>query len=185
VGDCLEANGGCCVKTMPVVIDGYNLLHAARGVEGCSQLGRGQLCEMVAAWSRRTGESALLVFDGAQPSEALASQLHGEGVDVLYSGAGQSADQVIDEHIRASSAPRRLTVVSTDRAIRRAARRRRCRHATSADFLELMVRVLSKPRRPQVEPPEKRTGTPPEEVDDWLRRFGFDPEEDSDRDARF
>lgn len=180
-----RADGSGRIKIMPVVIDGYNLLHAARGVEGGSQLGRRQLCEMVAAWSHKTGESALLVFDGAQPSEALASQLHAEGVDVVYSGAGRSADEVIGEQIRASSSPRRLIVISTDREIRQAARRRRCRHATSADFLELMARVLSKPHRPQVEPPEKRKGTPPEEVDDWLRRFGFDPEEDAGQDSRF
>jgi len=164
---------------MPVVIDGYNLLHAARGVEGCSQLGRRQLCEMVASWSQRVGEPVLLVFDGVAPSDALAGQLHAEGVDVLYSGAGRSADEVIGEQIRASSSPRRLIVVSTDRAIRQAARRRRCRHATSAEFLELMVRVLSRPPRVPSEPPEKRKGTPPDEVDDWLRRFGFDPEEES------
>ena len=170
---------------MPVVIDGYNLLHTARGVEGCSHLGRRQLCEMVAGWSHRTGEPALLVFDGAQPSEALASQLHAEGVDVVYSGADRSADEVIGEQIRVSSAPRRLIVISTDRAIRQAARRRRCPHATSAEFLELMARVLSRPQRPQVEPPEKRKGTPPEEVDDWLRQFGFDPEEDPGQDPRF
>ena len=170
---------------MPVVIDGYNLLHAARGLEGGSQLGRRQLCEMVATWSRRAGEPALLVFDGAQPSDALASQLHAEGVDVVYSGAERTADEVIAEQIRASSAPRRLIVISTDRAIRQEARRRRCRHATSADFLELMARVLSRPQRPQVEPPEKRKGTPPEEVDDWLRRFGFDPEEDAAQDPRY
>jgi predicted RNA-binding protein with PIN domain len=185
VGIAVGSSAGCPVETMPVVIDGYNLLHAARGVEGGSQLGRRQLCEMAAAWSQKVGEAVLLVFDGATPSDALASQLHAEGVDVLYSGAVRSADEVIGEQIRASSAPRRLMVVSTDRAIRQAARRRRCRSATSAEFLELMVRVLSRPPRLPAEPPEKRKGTPPDEVDDWLRRFGFDPEEDAGQDPRF
>ena len=179
VGIAVGSNAGCRVETMPVVIDGYNLLHAARGMEGGSQLGRRQLCEMVAAWSRNTGEPVVLVFDGAAPSDALASQLHAEGVDVVYSGVGRSADEVINEQVRASSAPRRLMVVSTDRDIRQAARRRRCRYATSSEFLELMVRVLSRPPRVPSEPPEKRKGTPPDEVDDWLRRFGFDPEEES------
>jgi len=169
---------------MPVVIDGYNLLHAARSVEELCQLGRRQLCQMVAAWSQRVGEPVLLVFDGAEPSDALASQLHAEGIDVLYSGTGRSADEVVGEQVRVSSAPRRLLVVSTDRVIRQAARRRRCRHATSAEFVELMMRVLSQPGRPSSEPIEKRQGTPPDEVDEWLRRFGFDPQEESGHDSR-
>ena len=50
------------------------------------------------------------------------------------------ADDVIARMIRQSSAPRRLTIVSSDRAILREARRRRCRTITSDQFLAQLAR---------------------------------------------
>ncbi|MFW6032614.1 MAG: hypothetical protein ACOCTI_04490, partial [Phycisphaeraceae bacterium] len=78
----------------------------------------------------------------------------------------------------ADSAPRRLIVVSSDHAVRRAARRRRATSWTSEQFLhELSIRLSTPP--PEPAPPVKRRpgDMPPEEVDRWLERFGFNPGE--------
>lgn len=159
---------------MPVIIDGYNLLHAARRCDEDGDLGRGQLCQLLGRWGRVARQEVLVVFDGAAPPEPLGRQLHGVGIEVIYSGPGRSADDLVVERIDASSAPRRLMVVSSDRQVRRAARRRRCGQVGSADFFEQVLRVLARGRRSEPEPPEKRAGPAPEEVDEWLRRFGYD-----------
>ncbi len=119
---------------MPVIIDGYNLLHAARRYDEDGDLGRGQLCQLLGRWGRVARQEVLVVFDGAAPPEPLGRQLHGVGIEVIYSGPGRSADDLVVERIDASSAPRRLMVVSSDRQVRRAARRRRCGQVGSAEL---------------------------------------------------
>ena len=168
---------------MPVLIDGYNLLHVARRLDEEGDFGRQQLCHMLGRWAGLTRQQVMVVFDGTQPSEGLGEQLHGRGVDVSYSGGGRTADQEIIERIAASTAPRRLTVVSSDRVIRRAAKRRRCVSVDSASFLETVLRRLVQAPRPRPEPPEKRAGLQPGETDEWLRLFRYDQDDEGSDDV--
>jgi predicted RNA-binding protein with PIN domain len=160
---------------MPVLIDGDNLLHAARDMGDPDRLvGRSMLCDSLGAWARRQDERVHIVFDGVSPDPALASQIGHPAIQVSYSGAGVSADSVIADLLTANSAARRVLVVSTDREVRQAARRRRAHSMRSDDFWRQVQRDLSR-REPRVaEPDEKRTGPAPDEVDDWLRRFDPD-----------
>ena len=81
---------------MPVLIDGNNLLFAARDVDDPERpLARSGLCEWLRRWSIRSGERVTVVFDGPMPSASLARQIAGDGIDVVYSGAGVKADDVI------------------------------------------------------------------------------------------
>lgn len=106
-------------------------------------------------------------------------------VELIYSGRGRSADQVIQEMVEADSAPRRLLVVSSDREIQKAARRRRAKVLASAE----LIRVLASPPPPMTESkPGSRVGNATlsaAEVKRWLEQFGFDPkvEEDSPDEA--
>jgi predicted RNA-binding protein with PIN domain len=165
---------------MPVLVDGYNLLHATREYEEAADWGRQQLCRLLIEWAQRKREEVVVVFDGVAPRGALGEQLHGKGIGVIYSGAGRSADALIAQMIEASSAPRRLLVVSSDRQVQRAARRRRCRHVGSPVFFTGVVRALSTRRASAAEPAEKREGTAPQDVDRWLRQFGYDGKDEPD-----
>jgi predicted RNA-binding protein with PIN domain len=165
---------------MPVLVDGYNLLHATRQYEEVADWGRQQLCRLLIEWAQRKREEVVLVFDGVAPSGALAEQLHGKGIGVIYSGGSRSADALIAEMIEASTAPRRLLVVSSDRQVQRAARRRRCRRVGSPVFLAGVVKALSGRRASAAEPAEKREGTAPQDVDRWLRQFGYDAEDEAE-----
>ena len=70
-------------------------------------------------------------------------------------------------------------MVSTDRQIRQAARRRRCKIVRSEDFAKLLIRLSeAPPKGPPAEPPEKRRGLPPGEADKWLKEFGLDAPDD-------
>ena len=163
---------------MRVLIDGYNLLHVAHGREETAGIGRQRFCRLLAQWSKSTGHDITVVFDGTRPPEPLAGQLHDPDVEVMYSGGGRTADDVIAERIRASSAPRRLLVVSSDRAVRRSARKRRCLQAGSPEFLELLLTPTLPPDPKRLEPGEKQTGPSEKEAEEWMRRFGYDGKED-------
>ncbi len=143
-------------------------------------VGRGGLCRLMGKFvSSKKDEKVRVVFDGAPPYGPLAEQIHDERIDVKYA-VGQPADNVIIECISADSAPRRLTVVSTDHEIRDAARKRRCKTQTSEDFAKTLVRMLERSRqtstRQIAEPPEKRVGLTPEQTRAWLKELNVKEE---------
>lgn len=163
---------------MPVLIDGNNLLHAARQVEpDAPPPGRMSLCKTLGDWARGRKQAVTVVFDGPQPSGALSEQIGDPDISVVFSGAGVSADAVLIRLLQQNSAPRQVLVVSTDREIVRAAKRRRAVSMRADDYWRMLRRDLETPqRRPPREPRAKRHGLTPEETDAWLRELGFDPD---------
>ena len=159
---------------MPVVIDGNNLLYAARTIEGPSPLiGRSMLCQTVGSWARRRNERVHIVFDGPSPPGALAKQIASPDIQVTYSGRGISADAVLCGILETDSAARRLVVVSSDRALMRAAKRRRARPIRSEEFWVRLRRDLARPARQRIEPEEKEAGLSPQATEQWLDEFGL------------
>jgi predicted RNA-binding protein with PIN domain len=158
---------------MPVLIDGNNLLYAARESNPERPPSRSTLCHHLGQWARRTGQRVAIVFDGPTPSAALAHQISDPNVVTSYSGAGISADDVLSKAIDADSAARLLLVVSSDREIARAARRRRAKTIRSEAFWAIVLRDLARPLPQALEPPEKRRGLQPGDTDRWLRDLGL------------
>jgi len=161
---------------MPHLIDGNNLMHALAGAG--IDVNRSALCRLLSVLSSG-GERVCVVFDGPPPSPYAPASADHTGVEVDYA-PGRSADDIVIEHVNASSAPRRLTVVSTDLEIRRAGRRRRCKVITSEEFAQTllsMVRSAAQPSRPAArEPREKREGIDGRQARSWLEEFGLPPE---------
>lgn len=170
---------------MPVLIDGNNLQHAAFDEQPERPVGRVKLCQILGVWARRFGERVSVVFDGPVPDGGLLQQFGDSHVTVTFSGSGVSADSVIGALIAADSAPRRLIVVSTDREVARAAKRREATSTRSDEFWQLVLSDLQKPQRSADEPPEKRRGLAGDQADEWLRAMGFDvnPADDEDPQA--
>jgi len=123
-------------EAMPLLIDGYNLMYAA-GIVGAGR-GAGGLERSRAALIRFVGESlgpaergrAVVVFDAAGAPPGLPSSMFMHGVAVRFAKGYRDADELLEELIAADNSPRRLTVVSSDHRIQRAAKRRR---ATAVD----------------------------------------------------
>lgn len=158
---------------MPVLIDGNNLLYAARDARVSGPLpGRSMLCGLVGEWARRRGQRVHVVFDGPQPNRDLAKQIANPAIQVTYSGR-HSADAELINLLDEDSAARRLVVVSSDREIARAAGRHRARSMRSDEFWALLEHDLSRPPPRRTEPEEKRQGLSPGATDEWLREFGF------------
>ncbi len=155
---------------MPFLIDGNNLIFAMADVG--RDVGRGGLCKLLTILSAK-GQQVTVVFDGPPPGKPLARQMAVEGIETIYSGMIK-ADVLICAKIAENSAPRRLTVVSTDREIRQAARKRRCNGVRSDDFARALVEMQNPQTSPPTEPPEKRKGLTQGQAAHWLKEFGLD-----------
>lgn len=155
---------------MLLLIDGYNLLKATMppGLAGLDELG---LCRALDRSGLSQGH-VTVVFDGSyKPGLLAASPV--DGVELVYAGRGRSADEVIFGLIQQHTYPARLTVVSSDHEIQRAAKRRRARAIDSKTFIhELLLTLRHAVNRSQN---DKGQAIAPLASDDWARLFGVDP----------
>jgi predicted RNA-binding protein with PIN domain len=104
---------------VPVVIDGYNLLYA-RGEEP-SVASRARLVHDLVRWADDRQRRVVLVFDAwAQGQRVEREEAHGP-VTVFFTRYGERADEWI---VRWVAARPEAVVVSSDRAVGQAARRR-------------------------------------------------------------
>ncbi len=167
---------------MPLIVDCYNVLHATMPPM-LAGLNEASLCRALARtpWARGSGGSIVVVADG-RPKPLGVTESPVASVDLIYAGSHpgnfRSADDLIIDLIDAATAPRRLTVVSSDRQIRAAARRRRAKDMTSDAFVDRLCGHLRDhaagpppPSRPAVEPLSADL------VARWKRAFGFGPHE--------
>lgn len=158
---------------MPIIIDGYNLLRWVQSIDSAyADLGEASLCRIISQYLVRTRNHAHVIFDGVGPPDKreLANIAK---MEVYFSGADREADDVIEDKILESSAPKGLVVVSSDRRIRAAAKRRKATSVKADHFwLSLIDQLDRKPPTP--EPKEKRNGISEHEADQWLNEFGLD-----------
>ncbi len=160
---------------VPVLIDGNNLLFAARAVEDPDRLiGRSMLCVALGAWARRRGERVHVIFDGPPPTNGLAQQIAADDIRVSYSGSGVPADSAIAQELEQDSAARRNWVVSSDREVARAAKRRRARPVRAEVFWRMLKRDLAHRETRPEEPAEKEAGLSEGAAEEWLRELGLE-----------
>lgn len=177
---------------MPVpftIVDGYNLLHAAglgRERYGPGDLERARI-RLLAFLARHLSpaerERTTVVFDAAGAPPGIAAQNASaphvaSDLEVVFAPAGGDADAWIERLLLRHSSPRQVVVVSSDRRLRDAARRRRSQSETSEDFVKRMAvrntgrSTAARPVRP-AEPPGKFDGnTAGDSTDEWLAVFG-------------
>ncbi|MFH1266762.1 MAG: NYN domain-containing protein [Planctomycetota bacterium] len=164
---------------MSLLIDGYNLL-AAVGIVGRG-VGPGGLERSRRALLNFLAESldlaeiarTTVVFDAADAPPGLPRVVEHRGLTVRFSAGYEDADTLIEELIRAESAPRRLTVVSSDHRLQRAARRRRARAVDSDVWYAQTVRQRRDRRQSSPTPPAKpHVPLLEEDVARWLEQFG-------------
>lgn len=177
------------------LIDGYNLMHAAGAVGDKEVSGksfrrrrRRFLSTLADALGPERARETTIVFDansspGDFDLDTTFLELH-----LIFALGDESADDRIEQLIAAHSAPKSLTVVSTDHRLRRAAARRKARAVTSDRFLDELETFRGTNRA--VEPPAagtmERSSTPgrdvplsSEEEAYWLNEFaGIDDSEE-------
>ncbi|HYW78042.1 MAG TPA: NYN domain-containing protein [Thermoguttaceae bacterium] len=167
---------------MAILIDGYNLLNAAgivaRGV-GPGTLARARLALLnFLAESLEPKDIAhtTVVFDAHNPPPGLPRSVNHRGITALFSVGYEDADSQIEELIGKDSAPRQLTVVSSDHRLQRAARRRKAKAVGSDLWYAEVVRARHRRHEAEARPSDAtiRPVVPllEEDVSYWIRQFG-------------
>lgn len=170
------------MSTPYLMIDGYNLLHAA----GLSQakyapgdLHRQRHRLLVRLANSLTAEERLrctVVFDAIEAPAGLDRQFRHAEITVMFAEPGHDADTLIEDLIEAHSAPSQLVVVSSDHRLQKAGKHRHGKSLSSEEFLrELFVRsqAAAKPKTPPASKPgadKLKVGS--EELSYWLNEFG-------------
>jgi len=156
-----------------LILDCYNVLHAVMppSLAGLDEAG---LC-LALSRSRWLGERMTVVCDGL-PKVLRQQESPVAAVEIVYAGRDKSADDVLIRMIDEGHSPRRLTVVSSDRQIQKAARRRRANALTSEEFIHILVSDGPMPARRQVTGDEKpdADGFDETEIERWVREFDRD-----------
>jgi predicted RNA-binding protein with PIN domain len=166
---------------MPLIIDGYNLLHVTgiTGRHGDLHGSREALLRFLAARiDDKERPQTTIVFDAAEAPPGLPRTIAYEDMTVHFASNYDDADELIEELIAESNVPRSLLVVSSDHRIQRAARRRR------AQFVDSDVWFAEIERRPDHAPPpiaaEPASSLSADDVSYWVAEFAND-KENSDR----
>lgn len=165
---------------MRYLIDGYNLMFAGGllgkrlGPDGFRRVRTRFLNDLAHALGPLDSSQTTVVFDASTAHGSLDRSTIHLGISVIYAVDNENADERIEELIAADSAPKSLSVVSTDRRIRQAAGRRKALAVTADDF---WVELDARKRRRTREVPPVHTESPTErtisaeESAYWLREF--------------
>ncbi len=157
---------------MPVIIDGHNLLWAIRDPEDGTSVTDAGLCRILDIYFGLVGSHAEIIFDGIGPPNKTEFD-NIKNLEVTFSGRNNDCDTVIEQRILASTAPKNLTVVSSDRRLRDAASARKAIAVKSEDFWNEVKKQLSRQRKSK-EPTAKRGGLTDSETELWLKTFGME-----------
>jgi len=149
---------------MPYLIDGNNLLGAARDARLALPRTERELIRVLSRFAGRRRGRLTIVFDGPPGSRQGGAAGPAAGVKVIYSGAGRTADDVILEMAERSRAPGDIVLVTSDRALRSRARGLGCRLMGCAEF----AARLSAAGEPAAGEEDKPAAGDAEE---WLRWF--------------
>ncbi|MBU1260478.1 MAG: NYN domain-containing protein [Planctomycetes bacterium] len=156
-----------------LIIDGYNLLRAVQNLtEQSFNITDVQLCQIVAEYLYRIKKKGSVIFDGIGPRDKSGfNNLF--NLEVVFSGTSHEADDVIEKLILENTAPKRLSVISSDRRLKTAAKKRKASAVGSVDFWGQVIKTLEKKKRTPAEPQSKFIGISEAETEYWLREFGF------------
>ena len=104
-----------------ILVDGYSLLHhwpeLAAGATRHSERARDALVEMLQHYQDAGGAPVTVFFDGAGARRKPRNESHGS-VEVLFSRAGQTADEMIERAAHRFLDHGEVLVVTNDRAER-------------------------------------------------------------------
>lgn len=175
-----------------LILDGYNIVAPIAGpgrrpTPDWLERERNQLLSRLRQHlPSHVRQRTCVVFDAANPPSGVTDRYTVDGIDVRFSVGYREADDLIEEIIRAHSAPKRLAVVSSDHRIQNSARQRGATVFDSQAWLDDLVddRVgLAPSLRKRAgegsgasQPAKPIEEVAPEAVEDWLREFGFDDE---------
>ena len=155
-----------------ILIDGYNLLWAVKQTGQTGLPDDVELCRILGRYLKQIGQSGEIIFDGIGPPDKTGFD-NITNLEVFFSGRNSDADTVIEDKIKANSAPKSLLVVSSDRRLRDAAHSRKAASVKSQVFWNDVQKELSKKEKLD-EPTQKQQGLTEGETQQWLKLFSIE-----------
>lgn len=125
-----------------IVIDGYNLIRQSDQLIDLEAMaleeGRSGLIRLLSAYKKIKPHPITVVFDGWQTDNIGTSREKVQGIDIVYSGRGEKADEVIKKMV--DHMGDKIIVVTSDREIITYSERRGAVVISSAEF-EMKARM--------------------------------------------
>jgi predicted RNA-binding protein with PIN domain len=162
---------------MSYLIDGYNLLHAIGLVKGRAarpgalDQARRALLSLLHGAFREEAATLTVVFDAAKALPGTSEVQNHHGIEVRFAVTEPTADEVIETLIQRTAVPHQLAVVSNDRRIQEAARRKGCVVLSCGEFLDELDRRRAMPRKQTGPGSDKPQTGGPSETHRWLGVF--------------
>ncbi len=179
-----------------LLIDGYNLLHAAGMGQRDYRPGdllhcRFRLLELLRnKLSAAEIRATTVVFDARDPPPDRPAQVVISGIRVLFANPGGDADELIRNWLAHHPTPRRVTLVSGDRELQRAARSTGAKFVGSREFVEKIDRRKGPGAAGRTRSSESDDNTlrekhaSVEQTAYWLKVFGDAPTVEPDDDEQ-
>lgn len=162
---------------MYTLIDGYNVLFSLGMVpspvkEGDLQFARASLLDMLVDALGEKGRTCTVVFDATRaPARAPGDYVH-HGIEVRFTKRREEADDLIAWMIKQCSAPKQMTVISSDHRLVEAATRRKATSVRADQFVDWLAR-----HKPTTVSDSAVSMEHPLEREHWLQAFaGIDTE---------
>lgn len=161
---------------MPFIVDGHNLIPKIPGLHLSEMDDEMRLVEMLQEYCRLTRKQVEVFFDNAPPGQPRARNFG--NVIARFVRSGQTADKAIQDKLRRlGGEARNWTVVSSDHQVQAAAKAARATIVSSEIFSRQMRDLLE---NPLTNSDSADKGLSNKEVDDWMKIFGIDEEDNSD-----
>jgi uncharacterized protein len=142
---------GVSVALARILVDGYSLLHSwpdlARGKPRYSAAARGELIHWLARYQDATGTPVTVFFDGAGARPGIGNDFPSAGIEVIYSEAGQTADQLIERVAHRLRPYGEVLVVTDDHAERDTVMSAGATASSCGNFIETLEATLDDQHR--------------------------------------
>ncbi len=160
---------------MPLLVDGHNLIGHMPDLSLADSDDEAQLVFRLRKYAtRKRGRRVVVIFDHGVYGHP--QQLNGYGVECHFSTSPRDADADLIRRIRAIQHKNEWQVITSDRAIADTARACGIRVLSAQEFAR-RLHVLDQPATVHDDKQGEKT-LPPHEVEEWLRLFGVDPNND-------
>lgn len=162
---------------MSYLVDGNNVMAQRVGWHRDKPRARRTLLDELAEFARARRARVTVVFDSA-PEQHFADGASYRGVRVFYAERGSNADERIKRLVEAERERRTLMVITSDRELISYVRRCGAQVIRSGDFRRRMAEAAMMTEQAA---PENSPGIQHEELPEWMRYFGVNPEDEEEQ----
>ena len=164
---------------MPLLIDGHNLIAQMPGLRLSDIDDEAQLVMLLRRYAAaRRGRRITVVFDHGVYGHP--QRLDGYGVTCSFARSPHDADTQLIRRITTIAHPHEWTVVTSDRQVAQAAVARGIRVIDSRTFAHTLLQLTNPaPRQPSANADKPERPLERTEVDEWLRLFGEEEQDNS------